>query len=210
MNISISICPTSLEVGSEGHLYDEGRLLDAIRAWIEQRHPGATITCLQVGHRQGDAWAKVDGDSEAGRELLAAFFESHGDDEDLFVPEPEPIDVELAEADETIRICGGLEDYAGLEHPAMQAACQAYHAAVAEALADDPRAARFNVRSPQGRRRLHSQWMGAQFAHSCGAIGVIVGALTDDEKAAISAADDAGRAAARNEIDAEDAAGVNE
>ena len=210
MNVSISICPTSLEVGSEGHLYDEGRLLDAIRAWIEQRHPGATITCLQVGHRQGDAWATIDGDSEAGRELLAAFFESHGDDEDLFVPEPEPIDVELAEADETIRICGGLEDYAGLEHPAMQAACQAYHAAVAEALADDPRAARFNVRSPQGRRRLHSQWMGAQFAHSCGAVGVMIGTLTDDEKAAISAADDAGRAAAKNEIDAEDAAGVNE
>ena len=210
MNISISICPTDLEVGSEGHLYDEGRLLDAIRAWIEQRHPGATITCLQVGHRQGAAWAKIDGDSDAGRELLAGFFEARGTDEDLFVVEPEPIDVELAEADETIRICGGLDDYAGLEHPAMQAACQAYHAAVAAALADDPRAAGFNVRSPKERRRLHSQWMGARFAHSCGAIGVMSGSLTEDEKAAISAADDAGRMAAKNEIDAEDAAGVNE
>jgi hypothetical protein len=121
-------------------------------------------------------------------------------------PQPEPVDVELAEADETIRQRAGLEDFAGLEHPAMAAACQAYHAAVVEALADDPRARRLNVISPKGRRILHSQWCGAGFAYTQGAIGVMSGSLTADEKQAISDADDAGRAAAANEIKQEDAA----
>lgn len=203
MNISISICPTSLEVGSEGHLYDEGRLLDAIRAWIEQRHPGATITCLQVGHRQGDAWAKVDGDSEAGRELLAAFFESHGDDEDLFVPEPEPVMVEVASCDETIRRYGGIEDFAGLEHPAISDACEAYHRAATDSLMRS--GGRLNWCVPSGQRRLHSVWAGAHFACSYGAIGTMATDLTEAEKAAISAADDAGREAARRVIAEADA-----
>ena len=202
MNVSISICPTEMEYPN-GDLYDEHRLLAAIRKFVEQRHPGATISCLQVGYRQGDSWAHVDGDSEAGDELISAFFEAHAADDDLFVPQPEPIDVELAEDDETIRICA-IADLTGLENPARQAACRAYHAAAAEALAGDPRAARLNVRSPRGRRVLPSQWMGARFAHTCGAIGVMSDSLTDDERAAISAADDAGRAAAKNAVDAEE------
>lgn len=205
MKISISICPTSLEYAN-GDRYDEDTLLEAIRSYIERRHPGATIACLQIGHRQGDAWATVDGDSEAGDDLVEAFFADHGADEDLFVKEPEPVDVELAEADETIRQRAGLEDLAGLEHPAMAAACQAYHSAVAAALADDPRAKRLNVISPRGRRILHSQWCGAAFSYTQGAIGVMSGSLTADEKQAISDADDAGRAAAANEIKQEDAA----
>jgi len=206
MKISISICPTEMEVGSEGHLYDEAALLEAIREFIEARLGKlAEIVCLQVGHRQGDKWARIDGDDEAGAALLADFFEDHGSDESLFVSEPEPIDVELAEADETIR-SRAISDLTSIEHPAMQAACQAYHAAVAEALADDPRAARLHVCPPKGQRRLHSQWMGSHFSWTCGAIGVMSSGLTDDEKAAISAADDAGRAAAKNEVDAEDAA----
>ena len=84
MNVSISICPTNLEFDN-GDRYDEAALLAAIREYVEQRHPDATITCLQIGHRQGDACAKLDGDSEAGEELMAAFFEDHGTDEDLFV-----------------------------------------------------------------------------------------------------------------------------
>jgi hypothetical protein len=210
MKVSISICPTDLEVGSEGDVYDEAALLEALREFIEARLGKlAEIVCLQVGHRQGDKWARIDGDEEAGAALLADFFEDHGADEDLFVTEPEPIDVELAEADETIRT-RAIDDLAGVEHPAMQAACQAYHAAVAAALADDPRAARFNVCPPKGQRRLHSQWCGAHFKWTRGAIGVMSGELTEDEKAAISAADDAGRAAAKDEVDAEDAAGVSE
>ena len=210
MNVSISICPTALEFDN-GDRYDEDALLEAIREYVEARHPDVTITCLQIGHRQGDAWAKIDGDSEAGGELLSAFFEDHGTDEDLFVtePEPRPIDVELAEADETIRTCA-IDDLTGLEHPAMQAACQAYHSAVAEALASDPRASRLTVVSPKGQRILHSAWAGAKFDHACGAMGVMSGNLTDAEKAAISAADDAGRAAAKNEIEAADAAATAE
>lgn len=205
MKISISICPTSLEYAN-GDRYDEHALLAAIRTYIEQRHPDATITCLQVGHRQGDEWAKIDGDSEAGDELLSAFFSDHGADEDLFVAEPEPVDVEVATADETIRMCGGLDEFAGLEHTGMQDACAAYREAAVESLRRDRRAHRLEDCAPKGPRVLASQWAGAGFAYSRGAIGTMARDLTDDEKDAISAADDAGREAARKVIAEADAA----
>jgi hypothetical protein len=82
--ISISICPTALQYDN-GDTYDSDKLLDAIRLFALTRHPGATITTLQIGHRQGDEWAKVDGDEEAGADLLGAFFDAHGTHEDLFV-----------------------------------------------------------------------------------------------------------------------------
>ena len=84
MNISISICPASLEY-TDGDTYHEGRLLAAIREFIEKKHPGATISCLQIGHRQGESFAIVDGSHDAGDDLLAEFYERHGADEDLFV-----------------------------------------------------------------------------------------------------------------------------
>jgi hypothetical protein len=206
MDISISICPTELEVGSEGHMYDEGALLDAIREFIEAKlGKAANITCLQVGFRQGDQWARIDGDAFAGQELLSEFFGLYGTNEEMFVPTPEPIDVELALANETIRHCG-VEEFTGLEHSAMEAACQAYRSAVIESLADDPRAARLNVVTPKGKRILHSQWCGAHFSWTRGAMGVMSGTLTEDEKAALDAADDAGLAAAKAEVDAEEAA----
>ena len=123
---------------------------------------------------------------------------------------PQPVDVELASSRETIRDNTGISEFTGLEHPAVEAACQAYHAAVCEALASDPRAKRLNVVSPKGQRLLHSQWCGTHWAYSCGAIGTMNRTLTDDEKAAISAADDAGVAAAKVEVDAEDAAAAAE
>jgi hypothetical protein len=83
VNISISICPTSL-VFDNGDEYNPHWLLVAVRKFIEEKHPGATISCLQIGHRQGDQWAKIDGDEEAGSGLLAEFYERHGADEDLF------------------------------------------------------------------------------------------------------------------------------
>ena len=92
MNISISICPTSLEFDN-GDTYHEGRLLAAIREFIEKKHPGATISCLQIGHQTGHEWAKIDGDEEAGSDLLSDFYERHGADEDLF--EEEDDDAEL-------------------------------------------------------------------------------------------------------------------
>jgi hypothetical protein len=84
MNISISICPASLQFDN-GDTYDEQKLLAAIRSYIEKEAPGATISCLQIGHRQGDQWAKVDGNRDKGEHLLSGFFERHSGDEDLFV-----------------------------------------------------------------------------------------------------------------------------
>jgi hypothetical protein len=86
--ISISICPTALQYDN-GDTYDSDKLLDAIRLFTLTRHPDATFTTLQIGHRQGDEWAKVDGDEEAGADLLWAFFDAHGTDEDLFVDDDE-------------------------------------------------------------------------------------------------------------------------
>ena len=187
-------------------MYDEAALLHAIREFVEAKlGKSANITCLQVGFRQGDQWARIDGDAFDGQELLSEFFGLYGNDEDLFVPQPEPIDVELAVANETIRHCA-VEEFTGLEHPAMEEACQAYRAAVIEALADDPRAKRLNVVSPRGQRILHSQWCGAHFSWTRGAMGVMSGKLTEDEKAALDAADDAGRNAAKNEAAAEEVA----
>lgn len=90
MNISISICPASLEY-TDGDTYHEGRLLAAIREFIEKKHPGATISCLQIGHRQGDSFAIVDGSHDAGDDLLAEFYEKHGNDEDLFEDREEDV-----------------------------------------------------------------------------------------------------------------------
>lgn len=84
MKINISLCPTSLEFAN-GDRYDEGNLLAAIRSFIEERHPTATITCLQIGHRQGDEWARIDGDDEAGAELIEAFWTGNAADARLFV-----------------------------------------------------------------------------------------------------------------------------
>ena len=84
MAISISICPTDMEFNN-GDRYDEAALLAALREFIVAEHPAAMISCLQVGHRQGDAWAKIDGDNEAGEELLGAFFAARGTDAELFV-----------------------------------------------------------------------------------------------------------------------------
>jgi len=82
--ISISICPTALQYDN-GDTYDSDKLLDAIRLFTLTRHPGATITTLQIGQRQGDEWAMVDGDDEEGADLLAEFFDAHGTDDELFV-----------------------------------------------------------------------------------------------------------------------------
>jgi hypothetical protein len=127
-------------------------------------------------------------------------------DSDERTAEPtKPVIVEFAVATETIRDRGGIDEFAGLEHPYMTEACEAYRAAAAEALEDDHRARRLVVERPQGQRILHSAWAGTYWKYSSGAIGTM-GDLTDDEKAAVSAADDAGREAARKLIEEADAA----
>ena len=84
MTISISICPTTLEFNN-GDRYDEAALLGAMRAFIVATHPGAVISCLQVGHGQGDGWARIDGDDDAGAELVEEFFDVHGTEAGLFI-----------------------------------------------------------------------------------------------------------------------------
>jgi hypothetical protein len=126
--------------------------------------------------------------------------------EDGYASPPSPVAVEFAVCDETIRTCA-IDDLIGLEHTAAAEACAAYHRAATQALIDDTRAGRLTVSSPRGQRRLHSQWMGSGFKFSAGAIGTM-GDLTEDEKAAVSAADDAGREAARKIAEAADAAEI--
>lgn len=116
------------------------------------------------------------------------------------------VEVEFATADETIRDRGGLDEFAGLEHTAMRDACAAYREAAVDSLRRDRRARRLNDCAPKGQRLLASQWAGANFAYSRGAVGTMARDLTDDEKAAISAAADAGREAARKVIAEADAA----
>jgi hypothetical protein len=189
MKISISICPTDLEAGSEGDRYDEAALLEAIREFIEARlGTVAEIVCLQVGHRQGDKWARIDGDEESGAALLADFFEDHGIDEDLFLTPPEPVMVEVATSCETIRECVGLEDH--------DEACAAYRRAAIDSIEDSG----LRWCNARGQRVLLSQWMGAKFAFRRGAIGTFA-TLTDSQRAAIDAADEAGRAAAQKVIE---------
>lgn len=116
---------------------------------------------------------------------------------------PAPVMVEVASADETIRLCGGLDEFAGLEHPAMDAACEAYRRAVCVALAG---AGRLEWCDPRGQRLLHSGWCGAKWGYSIGAIGAMAPDLTEEEKATIGAAHDAGLEAARKVIAEADAA----
>lgn len=115
----------------------------------------------------------------------------------------EPVLVEVARCDETIRDRGGIDEFAGLEHPAIAEACAAYHRA-ASAVIDDA-GGRLAWSSPLGNRVLHSQWCGAQWGYSSGAIGTMARDLTAEEKATISAAADAGLEAARRVIEEADA-----
>ena len=83
--ISISICPTDLEFAN-GDLYDADKVLEAIRSFAAEHFPeGARFSALQYGHRQGDAWAKVDGDEEAGAAFMDAFWTGRTADASLFV-----------------------------------------------------------------------------------------------------------------------------
>jgi nitrogen fixation protein len=118
----------------------------------------------------------------------------------------EPVTVEFAIGDETIRDRGGIDEFAGLEHPFVPEACAAYRQAATSRLGDDDRATRLRAEGPVGQRRLASGWCGAHWGYSSGAIGTMAGHLTTDERAAIDAAHEAGLAAAREVIEAADAA----
>jgi hypothetical protein len=84
MKVEISICPTTLQF-SNGDTYDPERLLNCLRKFILAKNPDAMIETLQVSHRQG-GWARIDGCSDQGNELLSEFFAKNGNDENLFTP----------------------------------------------------------------------------------------------------------------------------
>lgn len=81
--ISISIDPADLEF-ADGSRLDSDKLLAAVREFAEAAHPDATFVTLQIGHRQGECWAWVDADTNAGDELMDAFWAARGSDETLF------------------------------------------------------------------------------------------------------------------------------
>lgn len=81
--VDISICPTDLEYPN-GDIYDADKLTAAIARFVAAKHPAAEIS-VQVGHRHGESWACADGDADMGADLVAAFFDRHGSDADLFV-----------------------------------------------------------------------------------------------------------------------------
>lgn len=177
-------------------------------AWREIAEAGAWDGAWPVidrlGRLTGEVIDAADGYLNVDDEAMIAVSQAVAggwsiDREEGRASEPRPVSVEVAQRDETIRICGGLEDYAGLDHTAMPEACEAYHAAACDALRADQRASRLFPCTPVGQRMLHSGWMGAKFSYQCGAIGTMHD-LTEDEKAAVSAADDAGREAARKVI----------
>jgi hypothetical protein len=130
------------------------------------------------------------------------------DTEEGYAKPSEPVIVEFAVADETIRWDGGIDEFAGVDHPAMAEACAAYRRAAIIAMADDDRANRLRDEAPRDRRILHSQWRGAHWGYSSGAIGTMARDLTDAERAAIDASHEAGLEAARTVIRDRDAASL--
>ena len=80
--IDISICPTQLESGDD--VRDGDLVVAAVRQYAERQYPGARVS-VQIGFRQGHEWATVCGSADFGRSLMDGFWESHADDEALFV-----------------------------------------------------------------------------------------------------------------------------
>ena len=150
-----------------------------------------------------DGYANVDDDAMIDLDVAKA---SGWTIDDGYATPPEPVLIEAAIENETIRDHGGIDEFAGLRHEAMEEACAAYRTAAINALADDSRAGRLDVDGPRGPRRLHSQWCGAHWGYTAGALATMSRTLTASEKAALDAAHDAGVAAARSVIEKADAA----
>ena len=80
MRISISIDSVDMEIGDD--VLDEDAYLNRIRAAVNESFPGAVITCLQVGYRQGDAWTQING--KHSDELLSVIQRIDTSDESLY------------------------------------------------------------------------------------------------------------------------------
>lgn len=69
--IEVRICPTHLEM-PDGSIIDETRLLYALRMFLLGKF-GQAVIDIAVGYRQGVEYARIDGDDDAGRELMEQF-----------------------------------------------------------------------------------------------------------------------------------------
>jgi hypothetical protein len=78
VRIDISICPTDLpENNGCGDGHGPNVVLAELKAFVDKVYPGADVRCLQIGHRQGDGWAAVDGDDEAGARFMEDFWSAY-------------------------------------------------------------------------------------------------------------------------------------
>ena len=184
--VDISLCPTSLEFPN-GDTYDADALLDALRQFISSRHPDATVN-LQIGHRQGDAWSLVDGDAGAGGDLVVAFFEQHGTDEELFVESDDDAEQTIEiEANESAELLGlSLNDCPDDEPYRSECTKAWWDAFYAEVGADD-RLSGVEFVHPRGNRLMLSQWNGAQFKWKRTVLGSFT-VPTQEQRDAIDAA----------------------
>ena len=80
--IDISICPTDLHCGDD--LRDADLVLNAVRQFAQREYPGARISCVQIGYRQGHSWARIDGDAQRGEQFMADFWEANADNDALY------------------------------------------------------------------------------------------------------------------------------
>lgn len=209
--VDISLCPTWLEYNT-GDTYDTTALLNAMREFIEARHPNANIS-LQIGHRQGDAWSLVDGDPDAGSDLVEAFFADHGTNEELFVESDndaeQTIEIEANESAELLAL--SLDDCPN-DEPYRSECVRAWWDAFYAEVASDDRMSNVSFVRPRGNRLMLSQWNGAQFAWKRAVFGSrsVPTQQQQDAIDAASSAADLAAAAVWSEIQADMAAAAGE
>jgi hypothetical protein len=209
---SVAAMTVLAEAGADGEMHYESDEWQALRDhvswngwWPVIEGDGVIYGTITDGRDRG--YLNVNDEAMIGADDARAAGWRVDTEEGTAVPS-DPVTVEFAAADETIRDRGGIDEFAGLEHPAMPEACAAYRRAAIIAMADDDRASRLDVEAPKNSRSLHSQWCGAHWGYSAGAIGTMARDLTDAERAAIDAAHEAGLAAARTVIEERDAASL--
>lgn len=100
--------------------------------------------------------------------------------------------IEVCYSDEWLRVFGPLD--CGVEDDSEDASRE-YQSIAIRTLEADPRAVDFEIDWAIGQRRMCHGWNGAKFTFQSGGIATFAD-LTDDEKDAIYAADEAATAAA--------------
>lgn len=204
--VDISLCPTDLEYPN-GDIYDADKLTAAIAKFVAAKHPVAEIS-VKVGHRQGESWAEVDGDADLGADLVVAFFDRHGSDEDLFV-EPDDTDQTIEiEANESAELLSlSLDDFPD-DEPYRSECVEAWWDAFYAEVGCDDRLSGVEFVHPRGNRLMLPQWNGTRFAWRRAVLGSF-SVPTQEQQDAIDAANsvaDAAAAKAWSEIQAELAA----